>query len=849
MRSQLHHRKAGVCSALVYPAILMAAAVLLLSLGAHRFETKTSKPQASDKAARGTDAATDKAEPGLSAVQPPAAAFPGLLPPTAAESNPNSALPALQTGRPSSSINQNGDKHNPATGLTGLPLEAQSSISRLLGHDLPGYQARAQDEGFAAENARHKLAADFTPSGVELRSGPALWKLALRSYGYDKALQPVPAVVPRGSSNRVEYRRGALTEWYVNGPFGLEQGFTLNQRPDRPIAPALASFGVVNIAIDRQQSIIGGSLSQPLTIALALSGNLTATVDQGRTGLTLTGKDGKAELRYTGLAARDSTGKELRAWLELQGEQLLLKVEDATAHYPVVIDPWAQVAQLTASDGAQSDFLGFSVATSGDTVVTGAPGATVNGNGAQGAVYVFVKPASGWANMTQAAKLIASDGALGDEFGYSVAIDGDIVVAGAPFVTGSGYHQGAAYVFLRSASGWANMTQTAKLTASDATTNDGLGGSVAISGNSVVAGAFCAHYSFPNCGPGAAYLFLEPASGWANMTQTAKLTASDGAQNDSLGASVAISGNTAVAGDAGKGATYVFVEPTSGWADMTQTAKLTGGFPWVSVAVSGNTVVAAGGAPFAPYAAYVFVEPVSGWTDMQWTARLSASDEKPDYLFGAVAISGRTVVAGQSPSTIDGEPAHIAAYVFVEPASGWANMTETAKLTASNGDRLFGVAISGNTVAAATPHATIGSNAYQGAAYVFAPTGIPFSSFSGKLELDRDAGSFELNAPFKLGAGGSINPPTQPLSLTIGTYSVTIPPGSFVRHTASYAFEGVIKGVSLQVLIKFGSTPGSYLFLAEGKGANLKGTTTNPVTVALSIGNDSGTAHINAEFE
>ena len=126
--------------------------------------------------------------------------------------------------------------------------------------------------------------------------------------------------------------------------------------------------------------------------------------------------------------------------------------------------------------------------------------------------------------------------------------------------------------------------------------------------------------------------------------------------------------------------------------------------------------------------------------------------------------------------------------------------------------------------------------------------GTPFSSFSGKLELDVDAGSFQLNAPFKLGAGGSINPPTEPVSLTIGTYSVTIPAGSFVRHKPGYAFESVINGASLEVLIKFGSTPGSYQFLAEGKGADLKGTT-NPVTVTLSIGNDLGTTQIHAEFE
>jgi hypothetical protein len=126
--------------------------------------------------------------------------------------------------------------------------------------------------------------------------------------------------------------------------------------------------------------------------------------------------------------------------------------------------------------------------------------------------------------------------------------------------------------------------------------------------------------------------------------------------------------------------------------------------------------------------------------------------------------------------------------------------------------------------------------------------GIPFSSFSGKLELDLDAGSFELNGSFTLGPDGDINPPTEPVSLTIGTYSVTIPAGSFVEHKPGYAFEAVINGVSLEVLIKFGSTAGSYRFLAEGRGANLKGTT-NPVTVTISIGNNTGTTKIHAEFE
>jgi len=89
---------------------------------------------------------------------------------------------------------------------------------------------------------------------------------------------------------------------------------------------------------------------------LALSGDLKAAVDAGRTGLTLTARDQQAELRYSGLIAFDATGTPLRAWLELRGERLLVKVSETGARYPVVIDPWIQLARLTASDGKPYDW-------------------------------------------------------------------------------------------------------------------------------------------------------------------------------------------------------------------------------------------------------------------------------------------------------------------------------------------------------------------------------------------------------------------------------------------------------------------------------------------------------------
>ena len=152
----------------------------------------------------------------------------------------------------------------------------------------------------------------------------------------------------------------------------------------------------------------------------------------------------------------------------------------------------------------------------------------------QGAAYVFTEPSSGWAEnqnqntpptLTQAAKLTASDGAAsssgtGLSFGVSVSISGNTVVAGAEFAKVNGnLDQGAAYVFTEPASGWTNMTQTAKLTASDGTEFDCFGSGVSISGNTVVVGALEKTVG-GNQYQGAAYVFAVPAPTVTRLSPT-----------------------------------------------------------------------------------------------------------------------------------------------------------------------------------------------------------------------------------------------------------------------------------------------------------------------------------------
>jgi uncharacterized repeat protein (TIGR03803 family) len=390
----------------------------------------------------------------------------------------------------------------------------------------------------------------------------------------------------------------------------------------------------------------------------------------------------------------------------IKGPLVLAILLVPTDHYPVVIDPWAQVAELTSSEGN----LDGPVAIDGNTVVVGASGTTTT---LPGAIDVFVKPAAGWANMTQIAKLTASDG---DPFlgsgpvGVSVVgISGDTIVAAG---------SSAVYVFVKPAGGWTNMTETAKLTAIEpgAPTTWPVG----IEGDTVVAGN-------PNAssGAGAAYVWAKPASGWANMTQTARLTASEGSWNPF---SVSISDNAVVALSLSGIAVYVFVKPDSGWANMTETARLTAVDPQgpaslgFSVAISGNTVVAGS----VSTAAYVWVKPEAGWANKTQTAKLTRSDQASQVLFGvSVAVSGNTVAVG-APYNTSGAPPFLggAAYVFVEPVKGWINMTETAKLTEAAGSGFGGfTAVSGKTV-------VVCGAGNPNAAYVFQPSHVPGQTYT-----------------------------------------------------------------------------------------------------------------------
>ncbi|MGA2528950.1 MAG: hypothetical protein ABSG36_07275 [Acidimicrobiales bacterium] len=237
---------------------------------------------------------------------------------------------------------------------------------------------------------------------------------------------------------------------------------------------------------------------------------------------------------------------------------------------------WKQVAELEGSDTLADESFGWSVAISGTTIVVGAVGY----HAYAGKAYVFSETGSAW---TQTAELVPSPSKAKDGFGTSVAVSGSTAIVGAEGVDKAG----ATFVFAKSLLGW---TQVAQLKGSDTADGDSFGASVGISGSRAVVGAYGHAAS-----SGRAYVFTGTDGVW---TQAAELKGSDTSAGDYFGVSVAISGTTVVVGayESAKqaGRAYLFKQKVSGWK---QTAELTGSniakadFLGSSAAISGTTVV------------------------------------------------------------------------------------------------------------------------------------------------------------------------------------------------------------------------------------------------------------------
>ena len=488
-------------------------------------------------------------------------------------------------------------------GFARLPVPLRGLVSGTVGRSERVFWVRRAGAGFVLVNGAQGFSARFSDSGVRVSARGGRLALSLAGVGYGSSLRPLGSRAPSADGNRVSYADGALTQWFENGPLGLEQGFTLRAPP-------------------------AGAARGPVTIALRVAGSLRARLVGGGEAVDFIAPGGGVVLRYVGLRAIDARGRVLRAWLDASGGRLLVRVDARGARYPLRIDPFVQQgAKLVGTGAAAGDAnQGGSVALSSDGN-TALVGAGVDDNGA-GAAWVFTRSGRRW---TQQGPKLVGTGAVGDASqGASVALssDGNTALVGGSTTDnvrrggGVGVHalgddldpagpearrhrrrrrrpaglergavgrrehgarrrprattcEGAAWVFTRSGTTWTQ--QGPKLVGTGAVGDAVQGASVALSadGNTALVGGSGDTRRIV----GAAWVFTRSGTTWTQ--QGPKLVGTGAVGDADQGYSVALSsdGNTALVGGPGDdtdavGAAWVFTRSRGRWTQ--QGPKLVG---------------------------------------------------------------------------------------------------------------------------------------------------------------------------------------------------------------------------------------------------------------------------------
>ena len=372
-----------------------------------------------------------------------------------------------------------------------------------------------------------------------------------------------------------------------------------------------------------------------------------------------------------------------------------------SADTPVVYEDF----KLIASDGATDDFFGSCTAISNNIIVTGAPYEDENGD-YSGSAYIYEFDGANW-NET---KLLASDGATGDRFGRSVAVNGETVVIGSE-------NSESIYIYKFNGKIW----EESKIVASDGSGNAFFGQSVAVSGETVVVGAY---YDDDNgSASGSAYIYQFDGANW-NET---KLLASDGATYDYFGISVSISGDTVVIGAAGdddngtnSGSAYIYQFDGTNWNEtklLPSDGESTDDFGG-RVAASQNIIVVSATSDDdngeGSGSAYIYEFDGANWNE---TKLLASDGESSDDFSRSVAVNGETVVVGADSNDDNGLNSG-SAYIYQFDGTNW-NETKLLPSDGSSNDN-FGesVSVSNDAVVVGAPEDDDnGSN--SGSAYIF----------------------------------------------------------------------------------------------------------------------------------
>lgn len=535
------------------------------------------------------------------------------------------------------------------------------------------YGIEARRGVFTANNQARDLSIRFLEQRVELETTAARVALHLQSVGREGRGAPVENGERIADANRIDYERDVLDEWYLNGPLGLQQGITLSERP--------AGDGLLEAVVEVEHL-------RPVLVG---------------TDIELQDSAGVSQLFYGGLAAIDADGARLNAALATIDGAIVIRVDDGAARYPVIIDPIVvtELATLTASDAAPLDeFGGTPAATSGGPTVaidgtTALVAATYDETRA-GGVYVFTQDGAGaWAEEAKLARPAAAN--VNARFGFSVAIEGDVAVVGAPLPLTIA---GSAYVYTRSGGVW-----TLADTLSEGNVGDLFGSSVAISGDTIVVGA-----RYGETG-GAAYVFRQSGMTWA---AEATLEGADTAALDDFGSSVDVDGDTIAVGSVfhplatRAGAVYIFTRAGAVWSQATKLVAADAApldlFGRSLQLIDGSLIV---GAPqnevsvFSQGAAYVFRGSAASWSEERLVATAPLFGDQLGY---SVAISPGLAAAGARFGDVAALTDAGRVHLFGEDAGAFGDETIYTRPGAAADER-FGdsVALSATTLVIGAP--------------------------------------------------------------------------------------------------------------------------------------------------
>ena len=546
-------------------------------------------------------------------------------------------------------------------------------------------------------------------------------------------------------ANRVVYTRSGLTESYVNGPLGLEQGFTIAKAPS-------------------------GHPTGALTLAMATLRQRASLAAFRRTERHVQRRR-QIGLRYSGLSVTDASGRMLHSWLQLSSGEMLLRVDANGARYPLKIDPFIQQGEKLTGAGEKSEAgaLSYSVAMSIESTTATALIGARSDRGGIGAAWVFTRSGTTWTQ--QGAKLTAkSNEEWGNgEFGESVAlsVEGTTTTAliGAP---GDSEGAGAAWVFTRTGTTWTQ--QGAKLTAKsgeEAAAGE-FGFSVALLAKEGTTALIGAPGDTEHVG--SAWAFTRSGTTWTQ--QGAKLVAKSGEEigqgafGDSVALSIEGTTTTALIGagqdNAGIGAAWVFTRSGTTWAQqgaklVAKSGEETGAGAFgvsVALALEGTTMTALIGAPGEGVgAAWVFTRSGTTWTQQGAKLVAKSGEESASGEFGfsvALSLESTTMTALVGAP---GDSEHVgAAWAFTRSGTTWTQ--QGAKLIAKSGEEIgegsFGYSVAllakeGTTALMGAP----GDNRNIGASWAFTRSGTTWTQQGEKLVAKGGEESGESEAPAK----------------------------------------------------------------------------------------------------